>query len=226
MTPAIFQAWIPMANKYEMEIGLILSRLKKRYKAEMKTSLNHSSPWELLVATMLSAQSQDAQVNRVTPGLFRAYKTAAEFARLKQSDLYHYVRTLGLYRNKSKNIIATAKYIQNNLDGRMPRTMEGMLKLPGVGRKTANVVLSNAFGSNAGIAIDTHCITVSNRLFLYHTRNPEKIEKRLMAIVPRKDWGNLTHLFIALGRDVCTAKEKRCERCVLNGLCPSSTVKR
>ncbi|MCL5100121.1 MAG: endonuclease III [Candidatus Marsarchaeota archaeon] len=215
-----------MANKHEKEIGIIIRRLKRRYGGEMHTTLSHSSPWELLVATILSAQSQDAQVNKVTPKLFRAYKTIADFARAKPSSLYPYVKTLGLYRSKSRNIVAAAKHIQNRLGGRMPRTIEGMLELPGVGRKTANVVLSNAFNSNAGIAIDTHCITVSNRLFLYHTRNPEKIEKRLMTIVPRKDWGNLTHLFIALGRDVCTAKEKRCERCVLNGLCPSSTVKR
>ena len=209
----------------EREIAIILARLKKRYYREMKTSLGHSSPWELLVATMLSAQSQDAQVNKVTPGLFRRYKDVGDFAHLKPSGLYPYVKTLGLYRNKSKNIVSAARYIRNNFNGAVPRTMEGMLKLPGVGRKTANVVMANAFGLNEGIAIDTHCITVANRLFLYNTKMPDKIEARLMKIVPRSERGNITHLFIALGRDVCTARNKYCERCVLNDVCPSSAVR-
>ena len=208
----------------EIEIAIILARLKKRYHREMKTSLGHSSPWELLAATMLSAQSQDAQVNKVTPRLFKRYTSVRDFARLKPSDLYPYVKTLGLYRNKSKNIVATAKYIKGSFKGSVPRTMEGMLKLSGVGRKTANVVLANAFGINEGMAIDTHCITVANRLFLYNTTNPVKIEERLMKTVPKSDWGNLTHLFIALGRDVCTVRKKYCSKCVLNDICPSSDV--
>lgn len=209
------------ANK----IGVILNRLKKRYSEEMKTSLNYTNSWELLVATMLSAQSQDAQVNKVTPKLFHSYKNPDSFSMLEPRDLYRYLRTLGLYRMKAKNIVSTAKIVAEDYDGKVPKSIEKLVALPGVGRKTANVVLSNAFGINTGIAIDTHCITVANRLFLYNTTNTTKIEKRLMAIVPQDDWKDLTHLFIALGRDVCTARTKYCERCVLKDICPSSTVK-
>ncbi|HUC38743.1 MAG TPA: endonuclease III [Candidatus Acidoferrum sp.] len=210
----------------EEKIGVILSRLKKRYPEEMMTSLEHSNPWELLVSTMLSAQAQDTQVNKATPALFKKYKNPKDFAKLSPTRLYPYVRTINIYRNKSKNIIATAKYIEKNFRGSVPKTMEQLLELPGVGRKTANVVLANAFGINTGMAIDTHCITVANRLFLYNTKDPEKIEKRLMKIVKRKeDWKDTTHLFIALGRDVCTARRKYCDRCVLNDICPSSDAK-
>jgi len=209
----------------ENKIPVILSRLKKRYRKEMMTSLDFGTPWELLVATMLSAQSQDAQVNKVMPALFKRYPDPKSIARLRPRQLYPYVKTLGLYRNKAKNIVGAAKCIWDNFGGEFPRTMEEMVELPGVGRKTANVVLSNAFGSHNGIAIDTHCITVSNRLFLYNTTNAAKIEQHLMEIVPRKDWGNLTHLFIALGRDVCTARKKHCSDCVLKDICSSSDAK-
>ncbi len=210
----------------EDKMSVILARLKKRYKDEMETSLDYVNPWELLVSTILSAQCTDAQVNKATPALFKRYSDPKSTARLRPSQLYPYVKTLGFYRNKAKNIVGAARGIQSSFGGKVPKTMEQLLQLPGVGRKTANVVLSNAFGSHHGIAIDTHCITVSNRLFLYNTENAEKIEQHLMKIVPKKDWGNLTHLFIALGRDVCTARKKYCERCVLNDICPSSMVKK
>jgi endonuclease-3 len=206
------------------KIALVISRLKRRYAKEMKTSLNHESSWELLVATILSAQSQDAQVNKITPRLFKNLPTVKSYLKLKPRDLYKYVRTLGLYRNKSKNIIAAAHVIHEDFGDIVPNTMEKLITIPGVGRKTANVVLANAFGKNVGIAIDTHCITVANRLFLLNTKNPEKIERKLMEFIPKKDWGNVTHLFIALGRDVCTAKTKHCEHCILNNICPSSAV--
>ncbi len=204
-------------------VRLVVSRLKKRYGNEMVTSLRHSNPWELLVATMLSAQSQDSQVNKITPKMFKRYRTVTDFALLKPVELQRYIKTLGLYRNKSKNIINAARSIKKNFNGKVPNSMEGMLMLPGVGRKTANVVLANAFGIHDGIAIDTHCITVSNRLFLLDTKDPEKIEAELMKYVKRSDWGNVTHLFIALGRDVCTARRKFCGECVLRDICPSST---
>ncbi len=209
----------------EDKIGIILSRLKKKYREEMKTSLDHSDAWELLVATMLAAQSQDVQVNKVTPALFKRYPSARDYARLRPEDLYKYVKTLGLYRNKSKNIVNAAKAIHENFGDKVPDSMEGLTSLPGIGRKTANIVLSNAFHKNVGIAIDTHCITVTNRLFLYDTTNAEKIEKSMMAFVPKEEWGNVTHLFVALGRDVCTARTKYCSKCVLNDICPSSDVK-
>jgi endonuclease-3 len=202
----------------------VLRRLKRRYKSEMRTSLSHASPWELLVATILSAQTQDRQVNKVTGALFRKYGKVDDYCRLKPSDLYPYIRSIGLYKGKARNIVGAAKLLKSNFSSKVPRSMEELITLPGVGRKTANVVLANAFGINEGIAIDTHCITVANRLGFARTSDPVKIERRLMKLFPRGEWGNLTHLFIALGRDVCTARAKHCERCVLREICPSSNT--
>ncbi len=215
-----------MSDSRKALVDKVLDRLKRRYKKEMRTSLHHSSPWELLAATMLSAQSQDAQVNKATAKLFKRYKTVKDFGNAKPTKLYLYIRHLGLYRNKGKNIIKTAKAIHENFNDKVPKTMEELLTLPGVGRKTANVVLSNAYNIHYGIAIDTHCITVSNRLGLAKTKDPAKIERMLVKVVDKRDWKDLTHLFIVLGRDVCTARRKYCESCVLNDICPSSTVKK
>lgn len=202
-----------------------LRRLKVRYRREMRTSLAHTNPWELLVATILSAQSQDRQVNKVTRALFKRYRSIKAYGALRPRDLHLYVRSIGLYRNKAKNIINAAKLLEKNFSSKVPGSMKELMTLPGVGRKTANVVLANAFGINAGIAIDTHCITVSNRLGFVKTKNPERIEDRLMKLFPNSEWGNITHLFIALGRDACTARIKHCDRCVLNDICPSSNVR-
>ena len=199
--------------------------LKRKYKEEMMTSLHHLNPWELLVATMLSAQSQDKQVNKITVNLFKKYKNMDSFSKLKPQQLYPYIGSLGLYRNKAKSIVKTAKLIKSNFNGQVPRTIEELTTLEGVGRKTANVVLANAFGINEGIAIDTHCITVVNRLGLVRTKDPRKIEGKLMGISERREWGNLTHLFISLGRDTCTARVKYCHRCVLKNICPSSDAR-
>lgn len=204
----------------------VLHLLKARYRKQMRTSLSHETPWQLLVATILSAQSQDAHVNKVTPALFRDLPAVEMYANLRPKDLYRYTKGVGLFRSKSKSIIESAKRIVNAYHGTVPRSMGDLTTLRGVGRKTANVVLSNAFGINAGIAIDTHCITVANRLGLAHTKDPAKIEKELMAVIPNRDWSNASHLFIALGRDVCTAREKRCGKCVLGGICLSSTVRK
>jgi endonuclease III len=214
---------MPSKKNYTNEI---LNRLKKKYKKEMRTALGHSNEWELLVATILSAQAQDKQVNKITGPLFRRYRSIGAFAKLRPQQLYPYIKTIGLYREKGKNIIKTAKILKDKFDLQVPNTMAELTTLKGVGRKTANVVLANAFGINEGIAIDTHCITVANRLGLVKTSNPKKIEQKLMRIVDRKDWGNVTHLFIALGRDVCTARTKYCDNCVLNDICPSSTTRR
>jgi endonuclease-3 len=215
-----------MRSRAAADINLVIARLKRRYRKEMKTSLDSKNSWELLVATMLSAQSQDAQVNKVTPLLFGRYPNVEDYLDLSPTDLYPYVRTLGLYRNKSKNIVKAARYLHEHFNDRIPETIDRLIQLPGVGRKTANVVLANAFGVLEGIAIDTHCITTTNRIFLFRTKNAKKIEQKLMKMVPRKDWGNMTHLLIALGRDVCTARRKHCEGCVLNDVCPSSSVRR
>ena len=204
---------------------VVLKRLKVRYRNDMRTGLEHSNPWELLVATILSAQAQDRQVNKVTKILFRRYGKVKDYCALKPGDLYPYVQSIGLYKQKTKSIINAAKLIKKNFGLKVPNNMEDLITLPGVGRKTANVVLSNAFGINTGIAIDTHCITVSNRLGFVRTINPERIETRLMKLFQKDEWVNINHLFIALGRDVCTARAKYCERCVLNDICPSSDVR-
>lgn len=203
----------------------VIFLLKMRYRTEMHTFLEFGNPWELLVATILSAQSQDAQVNRVTRKLFKKYSTVSAYTRLTPRQLYPRIDGIGLYRNKARNIIGAAKAIQAEFKGKVPASLDALVTLPGVGRKTANVVLTSAYGIVEGIAIDTHCIVVSNRLSLAHTRNPEKIERSLMQVVSRKDWGDVNHLFIALGRDVCTARRKYCGRCVLRRICPSSDAK-
>ncbi len=204
---------------------IALARLKKKYPEEMQTSLDHTNPWELLVSTILSAQSQDVHINRVTPALFKAYKTPKAYTKLRPTQLYKYTKSINLYKGKSKNIINSAKMITRNFGGEVPRTMEELVELPGVGRKTANVVLANAFGENHGMAIDTHCITVTNRLFKVNTKDAVKIEKAMTDIVPRSEWNNFSHLLIALGRDVCTARTKYCSKCVLKDICPSSDAK-
>jgi endonuclease-3 len=207
------------------KINEVISRLKKNYPKELRTRLDYKNPWELLVATMLSAQSQDAQVNKVTPALFRKYPNLKDYLGESPSTLYPFVKSLGLYRNKSKNIIKAAHHIHSNFNDRVPTRMEQLTEIPGVGRKTANVVQGNAFEVIEGIAVDTHCITTANRLFLFNTKSAEKIERRLMEFVPRKEWINVTHLLIALGRDTCTARKKYCGRCVLKDICPSSDAK-
>lgn len=203
-------------------MGRAIGLLKKRYKKEMETSLHFQTPWQLLVATILSAQSQDSQVNVVTEGLFKRYPKVDDYCAIRPSQLYRHIGSLGLYRNKARNIVNAARMLEKRFGSVVPDTMEQLIQLPGVGRKTANVVLYNAFGKTEGIAIDTHCITVANRLLLIKSKNPEKIEKRFMAITPKNEWGNVTHLFIALGRDTCTARRKFCGRCALRGICPSS----
>lgn len=206
-------------------ISLVIKRLKIKYGNEMHTSLNHETPWQLLIATILSAQSQDIQVNKITGNLFGNFKSVKAFAAIRPSELYPYVRTLGLYRSKSKHIVDACRSLLKEFNGVIPKTIAELTRMPGVGRKTANVVLSNAFGINEGIAIDTHCVKVANRLGLVRTKDPKKVEIGVMESTPRKDWGNVSLLFIALGRDVCTARVTHCERCVLNDICPSSYVK-
>ncbi|MCL5433616.1 MAG: endonuclease III [Candidatus Marsarchaeota archaeon] len=210
--------------KNSNNINLIIKRLKIKYKKEIHTILQHNSAWQLLVATMLSAQSKDTQVNKVTETLFKKYPNIEDYKNLNAMALYKYINTLGLYKNKARNIINASKYIIKNNKGVVPDSIDKLIKIKGIGRKTANVVLSNYFKKYEGIAIDTHCITVSNRLFLIKTSNSKKIEEILMCIIPKRDWGIITNLFIALGKDVCTAKKKYCERCVLNDLCPSNTT--
>ena len=177
---------------------------------------------ELLAATILSAQCTDARVNIVTPGLFKKYPTAEAFAGCDLEELEQEIRSTGFYRNKAKAIRGAAEMIVRDFGGSVPSGMADLLKLPGVARKTANVVLGNAFGMNEGIAVDTHVIRLAGRLALTKSDKPDKIEQDLQAVVPRDDWSLLTHLMIYHGRAVCTARKPACQACGISKLCPSA----
>lgn len=201
----------------------IIARLKKAY-PDAKCSLNHSSPLELLIATILSAQCTDQRVNIVTADLFRKYRSCADYLKVPTSELQNDVRTTGFFRNKTRSIQGMCK-ILNEQGDRVPETMDELLKLPGVARKTANVVLGNAFGIAAGVVVDTHVSRLSQRLGLTKNKTPEKIERDLIDLVPRKDWIDLPHLLIYHGRKICKARNALCEKCVVEKHCPSSRLK-
>lgn len=187
-------------------------------------SLDYTTPFELLVATMLSAQSTDAMVNRVTPRLFERWPTPEALAKAKPSDVEEVIRSTGYFRQKAKSVIGAAGAIVEEHGGQVPSTIEELVALPGVGRKTANVVLGNAFGKNEGVVVDTHVSRVSQRLGLTLETDAAKIERDLMEVVPRKDWTTFSHMLILHGRGVCAARKPRCADCDLADLCPSSTV--
>lgn len=201
----------------------IATRLKKEY-PEIRTALNFKTPFELLVATILSAQATDAHVNRVTPGLFKKYKSPEDFAGAPLEELQKDISSINLYRGKAKNIQGSAKMIMEQFKGRVPRTMAELITLPGVARKTANVVLSAAYGINEGIAVDTHVKRLARRLGLTEHDDPVKIERDLMSITPREEWGNLSFLLILHGRNVCHAKKPEHHKCVLYDICPSRNI--
>lgn len=195
-------------------------RLLERTYPDAHCALVHRNPWELLVATILSAQCTDKRVNMVTPGLFASYPDVFAMAEADVDELMLLIKSTGFYRNKAKNILATAKLIVKNFDGEVPEEMDELLTLPGVARKTANVVLWNAFGKNEGVVVDTHVGRIARRLGWSTEKSPEKVEKDLMRLVPRDDWGKLSHLLIDLGRDVCRAPRPRCGNCRLSDICP------
>jgi endonuclease-3 len=201
----------------------ILRRLKKAY-PDAACALRHDNPYQLLVATILSAQCTDARVNMVTPALFERYPDAARLARARQADVEQIIQSTGFFRNKAKNLIAMAQAVVANHDGEIPDSMEALHALPGVGRKTANVVLGNAFGINDGVTVDTHVTRLSRLLGLTRHTDAVKIEKDLMALVPRKDWTIVSHLLILHGRAVCIARRPRCGECALSDLCPSANL--
>ncbi|MGC8730050.1 MAG: endonuclease III domain-containing protein [Candidatus Micrarchaeia archaeon] len=209
-------------SKKRKEIMQVIRLLKGKYNT--KPTLSYKNRFELLIAAILSVQSKDTSVNEVTKSLFKKYKVPEDFANIPPSSLHSSLRSLGLYRAKSKHIVEASKKIVEEFGGRVPGSMEELTSLPGVGRKVANVILSYGFGLNEGIAIDTHCIVVANRLGLASSRNPSAIEKELMEITPKKEWANLSMLFIKLGRDTCTSRKAFCERCILQKICPSSTA--
>lgn len=198
----------------------ILKRLKKEY-PEPKTALNFTSPFEMLVATILSAQTTDAHVNRVTETLFKKYRTVEDYAGVSLESFKKDVSSVNFYNNKAKNIHASAKIIVEKFGSKVPKTMEELTGLPGVARKTANIVLSNAYGINEGIAVDTHVRRLSQRLGLTENRDPVKIEKDLMENTPRAEWSNISHLLISHGRKICQAKKPKHDQCVLYDICPS-----
>ncbi|MBZ0156913.1 MAG: endonuclease III [Alphaproteobacteria bacterium] len=207
----------------EQKIAEILKRLKKEY-PEPKTALHFSTPFELLVATILSAQTTDVHVNKVTSGLFAKYRSIGAYADVPLETLQEDIRSINFYRTKTKNIQAAARAVLERFGGGVPSTMEELISLPGVARKTANVLLNGAFGINEGIAVDTHVKRLANRLGLTRHDDPVKIEKDLMAITPQKEWGNLSHLLIFHGRRICTAKKPLHDRCVLYDICPSRDI--
>jgi endonuclease-3 len=201
----------------------IIERLKKEY-PEPKTALSFSNPFELLVATILSAQSTDLHVNKVTENLFKKYTSVKDFANVSLEMLQKDVSSINFYRTKAKNIHESAKMIVENFNSKVPGTMEELVTLPGVARKTANIVLSNAYGIDEGIAVDTHVKRLANRLGLTKNEDPFKIEKDLMEITQKSEWGNLSHLLIFHGRKICQAKRPRHKECVLYDICPSRNI--
>ena len=205
-------------------INKIISLLRKEY-GVLETPLDHKNPLQLLIAVILSAQCTDERVNQVTPKLFKRYKTAKDFAKSSQEELESYIFSTGFYKNKAKNIILCCKDIVEKHNGNVPQSMEELVLLAGIGRKTANVVLSQLYQKHEGIVVDTHVGRLAVRLGLVSTENTKdaiKIERELMQIVPRKEWDQFSLQLIFHGRAVCTAKKAYCDRCVLNKLCPSA----
>ena len=202
----------------------IIKRLKRAYPAA-KCSLNHSNAFELLVATILSAQCTDERVNLVTQNLFRKYRGPEDYLRVSPRELEKDIQSTGFFRNKTKSIQGTSKVLAEKYHGEVPRTMDELLELPGVARKTANVVLGNAFEIKAGVVVDTHVTRLSHRLNLSQEKTAEKIEKDLIAVVPKRDWVVFPHLMIYHGRKICKARSPLCAECEIEKFCPSSFLK-
>ncbi len=201
----------------------IFERLHRAY-PDARCALNFESPYQLLVATILSAQCTDKRVNMVTPELFRRYATPGALAAAKPEDLEEIIKSTGFFRNKSRSLIGMATGVAEKYGGVVPSKMEQLVELPGVGRKTANVILGNAFDRNEGVVVDTHVTRLSQRLALTKHSDPVKIEQDLMKLFPMEQWTLLAHLFIEHGRQICIARAPKCDQCVLSDLCPSSTV--
>jgi len=200
-------------------------KLLKRAHPDAKCALNHSNPFELLVATILSAQCTDERVNKVTADLFRKYRKPEDYLKVPATELQEDIRTTGFFRNKTKSIQGACSMLVDEFHGQVPKTMDELLKLPGVARKTANVVLGVAYGIPAGIVVDTHVTRVSRRLGLTKQKDAVKIEQDLVELVPRKDWIIFSHLLIFHGRRICKARRPLCEECQVEKLCPSSMLK-
>ena len=213
-----------MLTELKQSVRKIIRLLKRAY-PDAKCSLNYANAFELLIATILSAQCTDARVNIVTQHLFRKYRQPEDYLKVSPKELERDIRTTGFFRNKTKSIQGTAKVLTGQYGGSVPETMEELLELPGVARKTANVVLGNAFGISSGVVVDTHVTRLSHRLGLSKQKTAEKIEQDLIAIVPKKDWVIFPHLLIAHGRAICKARNPLCVECVVEKVCPSSYLK-
>ena len=214
---------IPDNMKDNEKVLEVLRRLKREY-PDPVTALNFQAPFELLVATMLSAQTTDVHVNKVTGGLFKRYRSIEDYADAPAETFQKEVSSINFYKTKAKNIQGAARMIIERFHSEVPKTMEDLISLPGVARKTANIVLSNAYGLHEGIAVDTHVKRVAFRLGITKNEDPVKVEKDLMAITPKKDWGDLSHLLIFHGRKICQAKKPRHQECVLYDICPSNNI--
>jgi endonuclease-3 len=199
-------------------------RLLRRHYPQARTALDYRTPFEILVATILAAQCTDERVNKVTPGLFRKYPSPADFARADRAELEQDIRSTGFFRNKAKAIVGASRMIVDEFGGTVPDSMEKLVTLPGVARKTANIVLSAGFGKAEGIAVDTHARRLSQRLGLSKETDPVKIERDLMAIIPRKHWLDFNYMLVDHGRAICQARKPKCPECFLRKFCPSATV--
>ena len=205
----------------EARASKVLELLEKNY-PNAEIALDYATPLQLLVATILSAQATDKQINMITPKLFKKYKTAGDYANADLEELEQYIRSSGFYHNKAKNIKNCCKTLVEKFHSKVPKTMNELIELPGVGRKTANIILANAFGIVEGVAVDTHVGRLAQRLGLSENKDPNKIEADLMKIIPKEQWIKITDLLIFHGRRVCTAKKPNCAGCVLNRICPSA----
>jgi len=203
------------------DIKEIIKILKKEY-PEAKIALRFKNTWQLLVATILSAQCTDVRVNQVTPVLFEKYKTVSSFSKANLEELEKDIYSTGFYKSKAKSIVGSAKKILNEFNGKVPSTMEELTSFPGVGRKTANVILSSGFGIVVGVVVDTHVKRLSRLLGLTINSDPERIEQDLMRLIPVRDWGIFSHFLILHGRKICNARKPLCDDCKINKLCPSA----
>ena len=212
-------------EKAEKQRARKILKLLERAYPDAACTLDYTNPLELLVATILSAQCTDERVNALTPALFRKYRDCNDYLKVAPVELEQDIRPTGFYRNKTRSIQGACRLMLEKHGGRVPDNLEALLELPGVARKTANVVLGNAFGVAVGIAVDTHVARVSQRLELTREQQPEKIERDLMKLVPRTEWTRFSHILIAHGRAVCKARRPLCEECVVEKLCPSSLLR-
>ena len=213
-----------LTSEQKQQTKKIIRILKREY-PDAHCALKHTNAFELLIATILSAQCTDERVNIVTADLFRKYRKPEDYLKISQTELEQDIRSTGFYRNKAKNIQGACKVLVEKYNGDVPETMKELMELPGVARKTANVVTGNAFGKAYGVTVDTHVTRISNLLGLTTNKNAEKIEQDLIKLVPKKDWVMFSHWLISHGRRICKARRPACNECVLEKLCPSSKLK-